>query len=144
MELIKTTTYSNNPPNLYFTSHKGRLDLFQILLLSITIKLAFTMWQALYQGIWHTKTHTLTLYKILNFHYTVIWAVFLTDKVKLVANRLNSKNQRQLHHLIINKIIIIMFWLNSILIEHLLFVSHCFVEKTKHTRLLIDFKVITT
>lgn len=37
VELTKTTTYSNDQTNLYFTSHKGRLDLFQILLLLSTI-----------------------------------------------------------------------------------------------------------
>ena len=92
----------------------------------------------------HTYTHTY-LYKILNFHYIMISAVFFTGKVKLITNRLNGKSQSSyLHHLIISKIFIIMFQLNSILIEHLLFVRHCFVQKSKHTRLLTDSKVITT
>lgn len=43
----------------------------------------------------HINTHT--LYKILNFSlYHMIWAIFLTAKLKLVANRLNSENQKQL------------------------------------------------
>ena len=44
MELTKTTTFSNNLPNTNLISHKGRLDFFfQILLLLITINLAFIM-----------------------------------------------------------------------------------------------------
>lgn len=46
-ELTKTTTFSNNLPNANLISHKGRLDFFQILLLLITINLAFIMWQVL-------------------------------------------------------------------------------------------------
>lgn len=43
IELTKTTTFSNNLQNLNLISHKGRLDFFQILLLLITINLAFIM-----------------------------------------------------------------------------------------------------
>ena len=75
----------------------------------------------------------------------MISAVFLMGKVKPITNRLNGKSQsRYLHDLIIIKIFIKLFKLNSILIEHLLFVRHCFVEKSKHTWLLTDSKVITT
>ena len=92
----------------------------------------------------HTYMHTY-LQKILNVHYIMISTVFFMGKVKLITNRLNDKSQSSyLHHLIISKIFTIMFQLNSILIEHLLFVRHCFVEKSKHTWLLTDSKVITT
>lgn len=143
VELTKTTIYSNDQTNLYFISHKGRLDLFQILLLLSTINWVVIMWQALC-NIHNIHMPTYTSYKMKNFSlYHVVWAILLTDKVRLVADRKVETKISYLHHLNFNKIFIIMFQLNSILIEYLLFARHCFVEKSKHTRLISDVKEIT-